>query len=78
MLKRAFYLLLLSVVGTSAWGQAEVDKVNREELEEQYNPNSLNPIPSTSNFTSCVFGEQLICLRNRIKDSFPTMDKSPN
>ena len=45
MLKRAFYLFLLSAVGTCAWGQAEVDKVNREELEQQYNPNSLNPIP---------------------------------
>ena len=45
MLKRAFYLFLLSAVGTSAWGQAEVDKVNREELEMQYNPNSINPIP---------------------------------
>jgi gliding motility associated protien GldN len=45
MLKRAFYLFLLTTVGTSAWGQAEVEKVYREELEEQYNPNSINPIP---------------------------------
>lgn len=45
MLKRVFYLFLLSVGSTCAWGQAEVDKVNREELEQQYNPNSLNPIP---------------------------------
>jgi gliding motility associated protien GldN len=45
MLKRAFYLFLLTAIGTSAWGQAEVEKVYREELEEQYNPNSINPIP---------------------------------
>lgn len=50
MVKRFFSVSLLSVASLLAWGQAEVEstEVAREykaELEEQYNPNSINPIP---------------------------------
>ncbi|MFZ6009947.1 MAG: gliding motility protein GldN [Bacteroidota bacterium] len=50
MIKRIFSGLLLSVATLTVWAQAEVEsaeveKVYQEELEQQYNPNSINPIP---------------------------------
>jgi gliding motility associated protien GldN len=50
MAKRFFSVGLLSVASLVAWGQAEVESSEvaqeyRAELEEQYNPNSINPIP---------------------------------
>lgn len=50
MVKRFLSFGLLSVISVFAWGQAEVEssevaKVYQAELEEQYNPNSINPIP---------------------------------
>jgi gliding motility associated protien GldN len=41
---------LLSIASISVWAQAEVEssevnQVYKEELEQQYNPNSINPIP---------------------------------
>jgi gliding motility associated protien GldN len=50
MAKRFFSVGLLSVASLFAWGQAEVESSEvaqeyRAELEEQYNPNSINPIP---------------------------------
>jgi len=71
MLKRAFYLLLLSVVGTSAFGQAEVDKVNREELEEQYNLNSLNPIPKYEQLYKLRVWRTIDLLEKQNKGFFP-------
>jgi gliding motility associated protien GldN len=49
MAKRFFSVGLLSVASLFAWGQAEVESSEvaqeyRAELEEQYNPNSINPI----------------------------------
>jgi gliding motility associated protien GldN len=43
--KNILGVVLLSAASFSAFAQAEVDKVYKEELEEQYNPNSINPIP---------------------------------
>lgn len=50
MVKRFLSFSLLSLISGFAWGQAEVEssevaKVYQAELEEQYNPNSINPIP---------------------------------
>jgi gliding motility associated protien GldN len=50
MAKKLFNFLIASVISTGVWAQAEVestevDNAYREEMEEQYNPNSLNPIP---------------------------------
>lgn len=50
MVKRFLSFSLLSFISVFAWGQAEVEssevaKVYQAELEEQYNPNSINPIP---------------------------------
>jgi gliding motility associated protien GldN len=50
MAKRLFSVCLLSVASLCAWGQAEVESSEvaqeyRAELEEQYNPNSISPIP---------------------------------
>lgn len=50
MAKRFFSVGLLSVASLVALGQAEVESSEvaqeyRAELEEQYNPNSINPIP---------------------------------
>lgn len=50
MAKRLFFVSLFSVTFLFAWGQAEVEssevtRAFREEMEEQYNPNSINPIP---------------------------------
>ena len=50
MVKKIFSIGLLSLFSVFAWGQAEVEssevaRVYQEELEEQYNPNSINPIP---------------------------------
>lgn len=49
MLKRIFYSAVFSSLSLGAFAQAEVsgaevDAAFREELEEQYNPNSLDPI----------------------------------
>lgn len=50
MAKRFFIVTLLSAASAVAWGQAEVEssevtRTYQAELEEQYNPNSINPIP---------------------------------
>ncbi len=50
MEKKLFCVGLLSVASVFAWGQAEVEsdevlQAYREEMEEQYNPNSIDPIP---------------------------------
>ena len=50
MAKRLFFISLFSVTFLFAWGQAEVEssevtQAYQEEMEEQYNPNSINPIP---------------------------------
>ncbi len=50
MIKRFLSFGLLSVISVFAWGQAEVEssevaKAFQVEMEEQYNPNSINPIP---------------------------------
>lgn len=50
MAKRFFSVTLLLAGSLFAWGQAEVEssevaRTYQAELEEQYNPNSLNPIP---------------------------------
>jgi gliding motility associated protien GldN len=50
MEKKLFCIGLLSVASLCAWAQAEVEsnevaQAYREEIEEQYNPNSINPIP---------------------------------
>jgi gliding motility associated protien GldN len=50
MAKRFFSVTLLLAGSLIAWGQAEVEssevaRTYQAELEEQYNPNSLNPIP---------------------------------
>lgn len=50
MLRSFFSICILSLVSLFAWGQAEVEssevtRVYQAELEEQYNPNSINPIP---------------------------------
>ncbi|NJM24206.1 MAG: gliding motility protein GldN [Bacteroidia bacterium] len=50
MLKRIFYSVFLSTLSVGAFAQAEVagaevENAYREEIEEQYNPNSINPIP---------------------------------
>lgn len=50
MVKKFLSIGLLSLVSTFAWAQAEVESSEvaseyRAELEEQYNPNSINPIP---------------------------------
>lgn len=50
MAKRFFVASLLSVGTLVAWGQAEVEssevtQAYQAEMEEQYNPNSINPIP---------------------------------
>jgi gliding motility associated protien GldN len=50
MAKRFFSVTLLSMATMVAWGQAEVEssevaRTYQAELEEQYNPNSINPIP---------------------------------
>lgn len=50
MEKKLFCIGLFSVLSVCAWAQAEVEydevaEAYREEMEEQYNPNSLNPIP---------------------------------
>ncbi len=48
--KKIFVVAIFSVATVSVWAQAEVEssEVSRayaEEVEEQYNPNSINPIP---------------------------------
>lgn len=50
MEKKLFCICLLSVASVCAWAQAEVEsdevaQAYHEEMEEQYNPNSINPIP---------------------------------
>lgn len=50
MAKRLIIVTLLSAASAVAWGQAEVEssevaRTFQAELEEQYNPNSINPIP---------------------------------
>src|SRR5690606_29002332 len=50
MEKKLFCIGLLSIASIAAWGQAEVEsnevaQAYQEEMEEQYNPNSINPIP---------------------------------
>ena len=50
MVKKFVCAGLFSIVSLFAWGQAEVEssevaRVYQAELEEQYNPNSINPIP---------------------------------
>jgi gliding motility associated protien GldN len=50
MAKRLFFVSLFSVATFFAMGQAEVEssevtQAYQEEMEEQYNPNSINPIP---------------------------------
>jgi gliding motility associated protien GldN len=50
MIKKVLSGILLSAASFSLFAQAEVEsaeveQVYREELEEQYNPNSINPIP---------------------------------
>jgi gliding motility associated protien GldN len=50
MVRRFLSVLFISVVSYSAFAQAEVesaevDAAYKQEMEEQYNPNSLNPIP---------------------------------
>src|SRR3989337_2327560 len=50
MVRNFFSICILSLVSLFAWGQAEVEssevaRVYQAELEEQYNPNSINPIP---------------------------------
>lgn len=50
MEKKLFCIGLFSVASLCAWAQAEVEssevtKAYQEEMEEQYNPNSINPIP---------------------------------
>jgi len=50
MIKKLFSSILLSAASVVVFAQAEVEStevanVYREELEEQYNPNSINPIP---------------------------------
>lgn len=51
MFRNFLGLFLLTCVSFSAWSQAEVesaevDAAYRTEIEEQYNPNSINPIPA--------------------------------
>lgn len=50
MEKKLFCIGLLSIASVCAWAQAEVEssevaRAYQEEMEEQYNPNSINPIP---------------------------------
>jgi gliding motility associated protien GldN len=50
MLRNCLGLFVLLCVSTAAWSQAEVesaevDAAYRTEIEDQYNPNSINPIP---------------------------------
>lgn len=51
MEKKLFCICLFSVISMCAWAQAEVEastevsQAYQEEMEEQYNPNSINPIP---------------------------------
>lgn len=50
MEKKILSIGILSLVSVFAWGQAEVESSEvtaayQEEMEEQYNPNSINPIP---------------------------------
>lgn len=50
MIGKIFKGALFSMIATMAWGQAErasteLERAYQEEIEEQYNPNSINPIP---------------------------------
>ncbi len=50
MEKKLFCIGLFSIASLCAWAQAEVEssevaQAYQEEMEEQYNPNSINPIP---------------------------------
>jgi len=50
MEKKLFCIGLFSIFSVCAWAQAEVEssevtQAYQEEMEEQYNPNSINPIP---------------------------------
>ncbi len=50
MEKKLFCIGLFSIASLGAWAQAEVEssevsQAYQEEMEEQYNPNSINPIP---------------------------------